>query len=62
MSDLQEPLTAWIGRTDTLHDTLQPNPVRALAATLDHAPAVVGQGSLLPPLWHWLYFLPMQRQ
>ena len=34
----------------------------ALDATLDH-PAMAGRtGTPLPPLWHWLYFLPMHRQ
>ena len=32
-------LRAWIGRTETLRDTIDPTPVAALAATLDH-PAV----------------------
>jgi 3-methylfumaryl-CoA hydratase len=62
MSDLQDSLNGWIGRSETLHDTLHTTPVVALGATLDHAPGEVGQGSVLPPLWHWLYFLPMVRQ
>jgi 3-methylfumaryl-CoA hydratase len=37
-------------------------PVRALTATLDHPPVIVEAGTVLPPLWHWLYFLPMHRQ
>jgi 3-methylfumaryl-CoA hydratase len=34
----------------------------ALAATLDHPAAPVPPGTPLPPLWHWLYFLPLHRQ
>jgi 3-methylfumaryl-CoA hydratase len=34
----------------------------ALAATLDHPAAPVAPGTVLPPLWHWLYFLPLHRQ
>jgi len=57
-----EDLAAWIGRGETLHDTIVPTPMMALTATLDHAAAPVPAGTALPPLWHWLYFLPMHRQ
>ena len=57
-----DDLSAWIGRSETLHDTIVAAPVRALTATLDHAATVVASGTPLPPLWHWLYFLPMHRQ
>jgi len=57
-----DELTAWIGRSETLRDTITATPVRALAATLDHDPAPVEAGTPLPPLWHWLYFLPLHRQ
>jgi 3-methylfumaryl-CoA hydratase len=36
--------------------------VAALTATLDHPAAPVPAGTPLPPLWHWLYFLPLHRQ
>jgi SAM-dependent methyltransferase len=55
-------LTAWIGRVETVHDTLGPTPLVALAATLDHPAAPVAPGAALPLLWHWLYFLPVHRQ
>ena len=55
-------LSTWIGRSETLHDTLSPTPVVALTATLDRDPVEVARGSPLPPLWHWLYLLPMHRQ
>ena len=54
-------LRAWIGRVETLRDTIGPTPVAALAATLDHPAAPVPPGTPLPPLWHWLYFLPLHR-
>ncbi|MDO9286015.1 MAG: MaoC family dehydratase N-terminal domain-containing protein [Aquabacterium sp.] len=54
-------LRDWIGRSETLHDTIVPTPVVALTATLDHAAAAVPPGTPLPSLWHWLYFLPMAR-
>ena len=55
-------LAGWIGRSETLQDRFHPTPVAALGATLDHPPAPVADGSPLPPLWHWLYFLPLHRQ
>jgi len=36
--------------------------VQETAATLDDAPTAVAAGTPLPPLWHWLYFLPLHRQ
>ncbi len=57
MQDLQ----SWIGLSETLADVISPTPVRALAATLDHPDAAVPTGTPLPPLWHWLYFLPLRR-
>ena len=62
MNDTELDLVAWIGRSETVHDQISATPVRALAATLDHAAAPVEAGTVLPPLWHWLYFLPLHRQ
>ena len=58
MPDLRD----WVGRSETRHDTITAAPVRALGATLDHEPTPVAPGTPLPPLWHWLYLLPMHRQ
>ncbi len=33
-------------------------PVQAMLATLDDSERRLGPGDPLPPLWHWLYFLP----
>jgi 3-methylfumaryl-CoA hydratase len=55
-------LKAWIGRSETLHDQVGTAPVIALTATLDHPAQPVQAGDALPPLWHWLYFLPAHRQ
>ena len=62
MSAQTDDSTSWIGRSETIRDTIHPTPVVALTATLDHAAAPVEPGTPLPPLWHWLYFLPMHRQ
>ena len=43
-------------------DTVTPVPVAALAATLDRDDPPPRAGDPLPPLWHWLYFLPLHRQ
>jgi 3-methylfumaryl-CoA hydratase len=55
-------LNEWVGRTTSVQDVVGPTPVVGLSATLDHPPREVAVGSPLPPLWHWLYFLPVQRQ
>jgi 3-methylfumaryl-CoA hydratase len=62
MAQDDEDLSQWIGRQETVDDTVTAAPVAALTATLDHPAAVVVAGQVLPPLWHWLYFLPMHRQ
>ncbi|MEP6876626.1 MAG: MaoC family dehydratase N-terminal domain-containing protein [Burkholderiales bacterium] len=62
MEDIGTPLTDWIGRSETVEDTAYQTPAIALTATLDHPREPVAAGSSLPPLWHWLYFLPMHRQ
>ena len=56
-----QDLQSWLGRSETLVDDITATPVRALAATLDHPDAAVPAGTPLPPLWHWLYFLPLRR-
>ena len=62
MATATPDLRSWIGRSEMLQDEVGPTPVAALKATLDHPPMSVASGSALPPLWHWLYFLPLQRQ
>jgi 3-methylfumaryl-CoA hydratase len=62
VNDTDEALRAWVGRQETLHDTIAARPVAALAATLDHALDDAAEGMPLPPLWHWLSFLPLARQ
>jgi 3-methylfumaryl-CoA hydratase len=54
-------LQDWVGRQEVREDLLHPTPVQALAATLDHEPTPVPDGTPLPPLSHWLYFLPLHR-
>jgi len=59
-------LQDWVGRSETVDDIATATPYAALAATLDW-PAQGGvqrpdTGTVLPYLWHWLYFLPMAAQ
>src|SRR3954470_1247285 len=55
-------LQSWQGRTETLHDQASATPVRGLSATLDRDDPPPAPGDELPPLAHWLYFLPQARQ
>ena len=53
-----EMLRAWVGRTRQDEDTLGLRQAQLMAATVDYAPPTpLRDGSPLPPLWHWLYFL-----
>ena len=56
-------LRDWIGRTEQRSDSLGVAALAGLAATLDCADELQGSiGSGLPPLAHWLYFLPRALQ
>ncbi len=55
-------LKAWIGRSETVADVVTATPCAALAATLDRPAERPPAGTPLPPLWHWLYFLPLPRR
>lgn len=56
-----ESFDAWIGRSEDGADRITPAPIRLLQASLDYAdPSALP--AALPPLWHWLYFLPGERQ
>ncbi len=41
-----------------IESNLDPWPVQALEASLGLPTGVAGASTQLPPLWHWLYFLP----
>ena len=55
-------LKDWIGRSETVADVITATPYAALSATLDRPADRPTPGTALPPLWHWLYFLPLARQ
>lgn len=54
-------LAAWTGRTEEDLDVAAPAPLRGLAATLDHDTPPWRAGEV-PPLGHWLWFLPQAPQ
>ncbi len=51
--DLQQ----WVNKTQHETDVVTLAPAQAMAATLDLDQSF-DTGSVIPPLWHWLYFLP----
>jgi 3-methylfumaryl-CoA hydratase len=55
-------LLDWLGRVQQSDDRITPAPVQGLSATLDRDDPPPQPGDELPPLWHWLYFLPSERQ
>ncbi|HET9763752.1 MAG TPA: MaoC family dehydratase N-terminal domain-containing protein, partial [Casimicrobiaceae bacterium] len=62
-SDLDaEALQRWVGKSETRTDVIDARPVELLSATLDRDDPPPRRGDALPPLWHWLYFLPVYRQ
>ncbi len=51
-----QDFSAWVGRSETMDDTVSPGQLVGLAALLDHeAPPA---GAAAPLLAHWLHFLP----
>jgi 3-methylfumaryl-CoA hydratase len=58
MSAERDSVQDWVGRSETQTDVIDPRPVALLSATLDRDDPPPREGGLLPPLWHWLYFLP----
>jgi 3-methylfumaryl-CoA hydratase len=50
-------LQQWIDKQSSAVDTLALTPVNALAASLNRPS--LAMGDRLPPLWHWLFFLPL---
>lgn len=55
-------LSDWIGREETLTETLAPSQALGVAAMLDLDASIAAAGAPLPPLWHWFYFLPRAPQ
>lgn len=49
---------AWVGRTESATDIVSSRQARQMAATLDAEGLALGEGDVLPPLWHWMGWLP----
>lgn len=62
MSEGTNRLADWIGRSETVEDVATLSPVARFSATLDRDDPPPATGDALPPAWHWLYFLPSDRQ
>ncbi len=65
MSETTGPLddySGWTGRTEERCDTVTAGPLDRLAATLDRDTQHAVDGDAVPPLGHWLFFLPDARQ
>jgi 3-methylfumaryl-CoA hydratase len=62
MDQANDELMQWIGRTETVADVITATPYAALSATLDRPHTRPAPGTVLHPLWHWLYFLPLHAQ
>jgi 3-methylfumaryl-CoA hydratase len=48
------PVGEWLGKEQAMEEQIVPFPLSAMAATLDRP-----MPDAVPPLWHWLYFLPV---
>ncbi len=57
-----DDLKQWIGRQERAEDIVTPGQAARLSATLDRDDPLPKPGDALPPLWHWLYFLPCHKQ
>ena len=51
----KESLLEWIGKKEVREEIIRPWPVQALTATLNGDTSV--EPNVVPPGWHWLYFL-----
>jgi 3-methylfumaryl-CoA hydratase len=51
----------WLGREQSMNDVATAAPPRLLAATLNREVLEFREGDVLPPAWHWLYFLTAVR-
>jgi len=51
-------LKDWVGREQAQQDLITAAPLSGLSATLDRDDPLPAAGTPVPPLWHWLYFLP----
>jgi 3-methylfumaryl-CoA hydratase len=56
-----EELQSWVGRVQSAEDIAAQGPLAGLSGLLDHV-VPPWMANELPPLAHWLYFVPRERQ
>lgn len=61
-ADAPVDYSAWLGRTEEARDVVTAGPLDRLSATLDRDDPPHADGDPVPPLGHWMYFLPSARQ
>lgn len=54
-------LQGWIGKTESRSDLVTAAPIAGFSATMDRDDSYPQAGEPIPPLGHWLYFLPQYR-
>ncbi|MCA3574714.1 MAG: MaoC family dehydratase N-terminal domain-containing protein [Aestuariivirga sp.] len=57
-----EDVSQWVGRSEEAEDTVTPGPLERFAAMLDYRDRRFRPGDVIPPLSHWLFFLPRTPQ
>lgn len=57
-----EHLRRWIGRSETTRDEIVAAQIAAMSATIDRDDPPPRPGDPVPPLWHWLFFMPRARR
>ena len=50
-------LGQWIGNKETSLETISVEPLHRMRAMLDYTPMSMTDGEVVPPLWHWAYFI-----
>lgn len=50
-------LRQWIGNKETTTETISVEPLHRMRAMLDYPPKTMSDGEVVPPLWHWAYFI-----
>jgi len=58
---MEATVAQWVGRTETMQDIATASPLAGLSTALDH-PVPLRPPEVVPPLGHWMYFLPRTRQ
>jgi 3-methylfumaryl-CoA hydratase len=55
-------INSWIGKTETSTEKICISKISALAATIENKNYIPSIKDALPPLWHWIFFVPAAPQ